>query len=155
MQPIAHAPLQLRLRLIRLGFRVKPNSIESFDVFLSHSSRDKDIVGRLASRLRAAGLAVWLDGERIRPGDNIVEQIESGLRSSRFVIVCLSKALAQSNWVRREYGPLLHREVTQRRRRVIPVQLEPVEDDEIPILLYDNTTSIASICMTPTECVNS
>ncbi len=32
-----------------------------FDVFLSHSSRDKAIVRPLAERLRKDGLRVWFD----------------------------------------------------------------------------------------------
>lgn len=32
-----------------------------YDVFLSHSSKDKDIVRPLAERLRADGLRVWFD----------------------------------------------------------------------------------------------
>ncbi|MGH9837737.1 MAG: TIR domain-containing protein [Blastocatellia bacterium] len=35
-----------------------------YDVFLSHSSKDKDIVRAVAERLRADGLRVWLDGWR-------------------------------------------------------------------------------------------
>jgi len=41
-----------------------------FDVFLSHSSKDKAVVRAVAERLRADGLRVWLDGWEIRPGDN-------------------------------------------------------------------------------------
>ena len=33
----------------------------AFDVFLSHSSKDKRVVRPLAERLRADGLRVWLD----------------------------------------------------------------------------------------------
>ena len=40
-----------------------------FDVFLSHSSKDKAIVRAVAERLRADGLRVWLDDWEIRPGD--------------------------------------------------------------------------------------
>ncbi|HSS48239.1 MAG TPA: toll/interleukin-1 receptor domain-containing protein [Thermoanaerobaculia bacterium] len=34
---------------------------KSFDVFLSHSSKDKPAVRKLAETLRARGLKVWLD----------------------------------------------------------------------------------------------
>jgi TIR domain len=42
-----------------------------WDVFLSHSSRDKPRVRRLAESLRGAGLQVWLDEWVIQPGDDI------------------------------------------------------------------------------------
>jgi TIR domain len=42
-----------------------------FDVFLSHSSKDKAVVRELAARLRSDGLRVWFDEWEIQPGDNI------------------------------------------------------------------------------------
>jgi hypothetical protein len=55
----------------------------TFDVFLSHSSKDKSIVRAIAERLRADGLRVWLDAWEIRPGDSIPAKIEEGLERSR------------------------------------------------------------------------
>ena len=55
----------------------------SFDVFLSHNSKDKDRVRRLAERLRAAGVRVWFDEWVIRPGDDIYLSIERGLEAAR------------------------------------------------------------------------
>jgi hypothetical protein len=43
----------------------------NYDVFLSHSSKDKPIVRELAERLRADGLRVWFDEWIIQPGDMI------------------------------------------------------------------------------------
>ena len=36
----------------------------SYDVFLSHTSKDKPRVRRLAERLKKAGLRVWFDVPR-------------------------------------------------------------------------------------------
>ena len=43
----------------------------SFDVFLSHSSKDKAVVRSIGEQLRSDGLRVWLDDWEIHPGDNI------------------------------------------------------------------------------------
>ena len=43
----------------------------AFDVFLSHSSKDKAIVRPLAERLRAHGLQVWFDEWELRLGDHV------------------------------------------------------------------------------------
>ena len=51
----------------------------TYDVFLSHSSKDKAVVRAVADRLRADGLRVWLDDWEIRPGDSIPAKIEEGL----------------------------------------------------------------------------
>ena len=47
-----------------------------FDVFLSHNSRDKPAVRKLAQRLHGDGLRVWFDEWVIRPGDVIYLKIE-------------------------------------------------------------------------------
>ena len=48
----------------------------SYDVFLSHSSKDKAVVRPLAERLRKDGLKVWFDEREIKPGDSIPAKIE-------------------------------------------------------------------------------
>jgi hypothetical protein len=70
-----------------------------YDVFLSHNSGDKPAVRRLAERLRAAGLQVWLDEWVIKPGDDIYLAIERGLQESRVQVLCLSTVALESDWV--------------------------------------------------------
>lgn len=41
-----------------------------YDVFLSHSSKDKAVVLSLAERLRQDGLKVWFDKWVLKPGDS-------------------------------------------------------------------------------------
>ena len=50
-----------------------------FDVFLSHSAKDKAVVRDVAARLQRDGVRVWLDEEQIKPGDSIPAKIEEGL----------------------------------------------------------------------------
>ena len=55
-----------------------------YDVFLSHSSKDKAVVRPLAERLRQDGLKVWFDERVLKPGDSIPAKIEAGLDHSNF-----------------------------------------------------------------------
>lgn len=57
-----------------------------YDVFLSHSAKDKVVVRPLAERLRKDGLKVWFDEWVLKPGDSIPAKIEAWLRHSRFTI---------------------------------------------------------------------
>jgi TIR domain len=43
----------------------------TYDVFLSHSSKDKAVVRAVAQRLRTDNLRVWFDDWEVRPGDHI------------------------------------------------------------------------------------
>ncbi|MFZ2643728.1 MAG: toll/interleukin-1 receptor domain-containing protein, partial [Verrucomicrobiia bacterium] len=60
----------------------------NFDVFLSHSSKDKAVVRSLVERLRKDGLKVWFDEWEIKPGDSIPAKIEKGLEHSRVLVLC-------------------------------------------------------------------
>jgi len=55
-----------------------PNEFQ-YDVFVSHSAKDKAAVRPLADRLRTDGLKVWFDEWNIKPGDSIPAKIEDGL----------------------------------------------------------------------------
>lgn len=106
-----------------------------FDVFLSHSSKDKDQVRNLVHRLRNEGVSVWFDEEQIEHGDNFVRKIEHGLSASRYILLALSNASVKSNWVGVEYQSTFVIEIEQSSTRVIPVLLEPIKRDEMPRLL--------------------
>ena len=96
----------------------------SFDVFLSHSSKDKDIVRDVAERLRKDGLRVWFDEWVLKPGDNIPTKVEEGLEQSRVLVLCMSANAFGSDWARLEAGTFRFRDPLNRERRFIPLRLD-------------------------------
>ena len=70
-----------------------------FDVFVSHNSKDKPRVRKLAERLKAAGLRVWFDEWNIKSGDIIALKVDEGLERSRVLLLCISKNALASGWV--------------------------------------------------------
>jgi hypothetical protein len=99
----------------------------TYDVFLSHNSRDKPRVRGLAEELRAAGLRVWFDEWVIKPGDDIYLAIERGLEAARTQVLCLSPAALGSDWVSLERSTVLFRDPTNAGRRFIPLLLADCE----------------------------
>ena len=99
----------------------------AFDVFLSYSSKDKPRVLRIAEKLKAAGLRVWLDQWTIAPGEDIYLAIEGGLETSRTQLLFLSSSALGSDWVRLERSTALFRDPTNKERRFVPVLLEDCE----------------------------
>src|SRR5438105_2683320 len=95
----------------------------SFDVFLSHNSKDKVRVRRLAERLQAAGARVWFDEWIIKPGDDIYLAVERGLQAARVQVLCLSPAALGSDWVRLERSTVLFLDPSNTGRRFIPLLL--------------------------------
>src|SRR4051812_21209292 len=95
----------------------------TYDVFLSHNSKDKPRVRKLAEDLRAAGLRVWFDKWVLKPGDDIYLAIERGLEAARVQVLCLSPAALGSEWVALERSTVLFRDPTNAGRRFIPLLL--------------------------------
>ncbi len=99
-----------------------------YDVFLSHSSKDKAVVRAVAERLRTDGLSVWLDDWELPAGDNIPAKIEEGLELCRVLVLCMSANAFDSDWAQLEAGTFRFRDPLNKERRFIPLRL-----DESPI----------------------
>lgn len=103
----------------------------NYDVFISHSEKDKPAAHELAERLRRDGLRVWpgvFDDEwEIKPGDAILRKIQEGLEQSRTLVLLLSQHASASEWVTFEHHSALFRDPTNQQRRFIPVRLDDAE----------------------------
>jgi hypothetical protein len=96
----------------------------SYDVFLSHSSKDKEVVRELANRLKNDGLRVWLDEWVLKPGDNIHKKIDEGLESSRILVLCMSANAFEADWTQLESYTYRFRDPLNKDRRFIPLRLD-------------------------------
>ncbi|MEM9155275.1 MAG: TIR domain-containing protein, partial [Cyanobacteria bacterium P01_F01_bin.33] len=100
-----------------------------YDVFLSHSSKNKDVVREIANRLRSDGVRVWLDEWEIQIGDSIPAKIEDGLENSRLLLLCMSAEAFGSDWAGLEGYTFRFRDPLNKDRRFIPLKLD---DASIP-----------------------
>ena len=131
-----------------------------FDVFLSHSAKDKAVVHsstlsasigeragvrcrslRYAERLRADGMKVWFDEWVLRPGDSLspgerarerASKYEEGLERSRVLVLCVSAHAFGSDWARLEFGTFRFRDPLNKERRFLPLRLDdaPTNDSD-------------------------
>ncbi|MBL9182526.1 MAG: TIR domain-containing protein [Verrucomicrobiaceae bacterium] len=95
-----------------------------FDVFLSHSSKDKPVVRDIAERLKKDGVKVWFDEWEIKPGDSIPAKIEEGLERSRVLVLCMSANAFGSDWAQLESGTFRFRDPLNKERRFLPLCLD-------------------------------
>jgi hypothetical protein len=115
--------LTLRLQLVDIlleGFQPSPVSDPEYDVFISHASEDEAFVGPHAEKLVELDLRVWYDGFELKAGDSLREQVEFGLRNSKFAIVVLSPAFCSKTWTQSELSGLVARQV-RGKTTIIPV----------------------------------
>lgn len=96
-------------------------------VFLSHNSKDKPFVRKLADSLRSAGHVVWIDEAEINIGDSLVEKIREGLDKVDYVAAILSGNSITSTWVQRELDISSNREIAEKRVILLPLMLQHVE----------------------------
>jgi hypothetical protein len=97
-------------------------------VFISYSSKDKELVDRIVARLGKEGHDVWLDRLRISPGDNVHRKIQDGLEKADAFVVVLSENSFRSELVQQEVTTIaLQRAVSSRPRQVIPVRIDEVQ----------------------------
>jgi len=109
-------------------------------VFISYSSKDDALAGRIASYLEHAGLDVWYDKREIMPGDNWADKIAQGLRESDAMVVLLSEGSLSSEVNRRNIDFALSQKPF--RRRVVPVFVGDLRNhDDIP-WIFDRLQSI-------------
>ncbi|HTG32061.1 MAG TPA: TIR domain-containing protein [Thermoanaerobaculia bacterium] len=95
-----------------------------YDVFLSHSAKDKEVVRGIAERLREDGLRIWFEDWEIRAGDSIPAKVEEGLEHSRVLVLCMSEHAFGSEWARLEAGTFRFRDPLNEERGFIPLRLD-------------------------------
>ena len=111
------------------------NADFAYDVFLSHSGKDKAVVRPLAERLKKDGIKVWFDEWVLKPGDSIPAKIEEGLEHSRVLacpavasarrwMLCMSAHALGSDWAQLEAGTFRFRDPLNKERRFIPLRLD-------------------------------
>jgi small GTP-binding protein len=96
----------------------------SFDVFLSHSSKDKAVVRPIAERLKKDGLRVWFDEWVLKAGDSIPAKIEEGLENSRVLVLCMSAQAFGADWPTLESQTFRFRDPLNKKLRFIPLRLD-------------------------------
>lgn len=103
-------------------------------VFLSHSSKDKPFVSRLATDLKSKGVPVWFDQWELKVGDSLSQRIERGISQSGWLAVVVSKNSSNSDWVQKELRAAQARELRDKSVFVLPII---IDDCEIPLFLLD------------------
>ena len=95
---------------------------KSADVFISYSREDKDKVMDLADRLRASGVAVWMDVGGIDAATMWSEEIVNALDSAKVLLLMVTPSAVNSHNVAKEV--IL---TSERKGHILPVHLEPTQ----------------------------
>jgi hypothetical protein len=113
-----------------LKYAPKPTILSGTDrwnVFLSYRSVNRAWVLNLYDVLRELGHKVFLDQTALKPGDQLVKELQDALKTSQAGILIWSSATQDSDWVQREYETLENLATDRRGFRFVPVRLDRSE----------------------------
>jgi len=97
------------------------------NIFLIHAHKDREVVHKCYQRLIKDGLNVWLDAERLEPGQNWQNEIRNALLQCDVVIVCLTRNFDKQHGYRHEELKLALEKakfIPADQVSIIPVRLE-------------------------------
>ena len=113
-----------------------------FDVFLSHNSKEKPTVERIAEKLKRDGIEPWLDKWCLTQGGNWQDELAHGLRSSSACAVFIGPS-GIGDWERLEFQIATDRMAKDRSFRMFLVLLpdlpEPFDTGTLPPFLSTRT----------------
>jgi len=94
----------------------------SYDVFISHSSKDKETVLRIYESLSHRALKCWISLEHISPGGNYMEEITTAMNSSNVLVLIFSENTNSSEDVKKEI-----RLADKNKLLIIPLKIDDAE----------------------------
>lgn len=93
------------------------------DIFISHSSKNREIAETLVSNLESEGVSCWIAPRDVRPGFDYADEIVSGIATSTITLVLFSEDSNKSQHVLREVDRALKFD-----KVIVPVRI----DDTVP-----------------------
>lgn len=110
--------------------------------FISHDSRDKDVVARkIAINLQKMLCPVWYDEFSLNVGDNLRESIEKGLKECKKCILILSpNFISNKGWTKKEFDSIFTREILEEQKLVLPVWYQVTKKQ-----VYDYSPSLLNV----------
>ena len=93
-----------------------------YDIFISYSRADTQIVDQFVAKLTDAGYRVWIDREGIDGGDEFKTKIVRAIKGSALVVFFSSAKSNASKWTVKEISYSLKKE-----KPIVPVKLDETE----------------------------
>lgn len=104
-------------------------------LFVSHATADKArFVEPFVRRLQEREVRVWIDRDRIGPGQSMVGEVFAGIGAADAAMVVLSRHSAASRWMQEELRVICQRRIADG----LPVVVVRLDDAPVPIVLSDD-----------------
>jgi len=104
------------------------------DIFVSYSRKDEAFVLELAKKMKASGVAVWIDQWELAGGDKWGRDIDDALYDLPAFLIVMSPDAFQSDEVRGELQAALYK-----KKPIFPVSYRPCDRPPHVLLIYQWT----------------
>jgi hypothetical protein len=94
-----------------------------YSCFISYSTKDQAFAERLHADLQARGVRCWFAPHDIQGGRKLHEQIDEAIKLHDKLLLVLSDASMNSEWVGTEISKARKRERKENRRMLFPISL--------------------------------
>jgi hypothetical protein len=102
-------------------------AIQFYSCFISYSTQDQAFAERLHADLQNKNVRCWFAPHDIQGGKKIHEQIDEAIRFYDRLLLILSEASMNSEWVKTEIANARQKELAQGGRVLFPITLVPFE----------------------------
>ena len=109
--------------------------VMAYDVFISYSRYDTEVVDEFVATLEAEGFSVWIDRDGIESGEAFKRVILRAIKESQVVLFFSSEHSNQSDWTAKEIGVAV-----KYKKHIIPIKLDDSnfnEDVEFDLINLD------------------
>lgn len=97
--------------------------VEFYSAILSYSSQDQEFSDRLHAGLQDKGVRCWFAPHDVQGGKKLHEQIDEAIRRHDKLLLILSPASMESEWVKTEISKARKREIKEGKRVLFPIHL--------------------------------
>jgi hypothetical protein len=100
--------------------------VQMVRVFLSYSTLDKHLAGRVKWHFRGVGFSVFLAHEDLEPSDEWLRCIKTELKKCNVFIPLITSNFRLSPWTDQETGFAISREKSTKKCLILPLLVNPV-----------------------------
>lgn len=107
----------------------------TYDLFISYSRKDKELVHEFVKQLQHRGQSIWIDWSGIKSGDKFKAEIVQAIEDANIVLFFSSVSSNASDWVQREISI-----ASNRHKTIIPIKIDDSAYDkniEVDLTLLD------------------
>ncbi len=128
------------LQIRRKEYAENRNKLEKPYAFLSHDSRDKELIAKpLVHGLTKLACPIWYDEYSLQIGDSLRESIEKGIKETKKCILVLTpNFLSNPGWTKTEFNSVFTKDILKNDRSILPIWYQVTKEqiyEYSPVLL--------------------